>query len=92
MSLVEKAKAGLSNVRTYWKTPPLGRYMPFREIAAYAGGGIGAYFVITLGTACILGTGNTLISSTLGVDATDMYIMYVIAVLEIGRASCRERV
>ena len=81
MSLVEKAKAGLSNVRTYWKTPPLGRYMPFREIAAYAGGGIGAYFVITLGTACILGTGNTLISSTLGVDATDMYIMYVIAVL-----------
>lgn len=81
MSLVEKAKAGLSKVRTYWKTPPLGRYMPFREIAAYAGGGIGAYFVITLGTACILGTGNTLISSTLGVDATDMYIMYVIAVL-----------
>ena len=28
-----------------------------------------------------MGTGNTLISSTLGVDATDMYIMYVIAVL-----------
>lgn len=81
MSLVAKAKAGVSKIRTYWKTPPLGRYMPFREIAAYAGGGIGAYFVITLGTACILGTGNTLISSTLGVDATDMYVMYVIAVL-----------
>lgn len=55
--------------------------MPFREIAAYSGGGIGAYMIITLGTACLLATGNTLISSTLGVDATDMYVMYVIAVL-----------
>lgn len=58
-----------------------GRYMPFREIAAYSGGGIGAYMIITLGSACILGTGNTLISSTLGVDAMDMYWLHVIAVL-----------
>ena len=55
--------------------------MPFREIAAYSGGGIGAYMIITLGSACILGTGNTLISSTLGVDAMDMYWLHVIAVL-----------
>lgn len=81
MSLVQKAKDGVSKVRTYWKTPMAGRYMNFREIAAYSGGGIGAYMIITLGTACLLATGNTLISSTLGVDATDMYIMYVIAVL-----------
>ena len=58
-----------------------GRYLPFKEIAAYSGGGIGAYMIITLGSACILGTGNTLISSTLGVDAMDMYWMHVIAVL-----------
>ncbi len=81
MTLAQKVKSGLSKLQTYWKTPPLGRYMPFREIAAYAGGGIGAYFIITIGTACLLATGNTLISSTLGVDATDMYILYVIAVL-----------
>ena len=81
MNLVQKAKNGISNIRTYWKTPMAGRYMPFREIAAYSGGGIGAYMIITLGTACLLATGNTLISSTLGVDATDMYVMYVIAVL-----------
>lgn len=68
-------------MKYYWKEPPKGRYMSFKEIAAYSGGGIGAYFVITLGTACLLATGNTLISSTLGVDATDMYILYVIAVL-----------
>ena len=81
MNLLQKAKDGVSKVRTYWKTPMAGRYMSFREIIAYSGGGIGAYMIITLGTACLLATGNTLISSTLGVDATDMYIMYVIAVL-----------
>lgn len=81
MNIAQKAKDGVSKVRTYWKTPMAGRHMTFREIAAYSGGGIGAYMIITLGTACLLATGNTLISSTLGVDATDMYIMYVIAVL-----------
>lgn len=70
-----------SKLKLYWKQPMPGRYMTFREIASYAGGGMGAYCIITLGTACILGTGNTLISSTLGIDPTDMYVMYVIAVL-----------
>lgn len=81
LNLKEKVSSTLSMARTYWKTPMKGRFMTFREIAAYSGGGIGAYMIITLGSACILGTGNTLISSTLGVDPTDMYILYVIAVL-----------
>ena len=81
MDLKEKVVSTVDKVKTYWKTPMKGRYMTFREIAAYSGGGIGAYLIITLGTACLLATSNTLISSTLGVDATDMYILYVIAVL-----------
>ncbi len=79
--MVTKIKSLLSDVKTYWKVPAPGKYIPFREIAAYAGGGIGAYFIITLGTACLLGVGNTLISGALGVGPTDMYIMHVIAVL-----------
>ncbi len=81
MNPVSLIKEGVSKVRTYWKTPPLGRYMTFKEIGAYSGGGIGAYMIITLGTACLLSTNNTLLSSTLGIDPTDMYIMYVIAVV-----------
>lgn len=77
----EKITSKLSDLRLYWNIPMPGRYMPFKEIGAYSGGGIGAYMIITLGTACILGTGNTLISSTLGVDAMDMYWMHVIAVV-----------
>lgn len=79
--LAAKTQELVSNVKTYWKVPIPGRYMTFKEIAAYSGGGIGAYMVVTLGIACLLATGNTLISSTLGVDPTDMYILYVIAVL-----------
>lgn len=81
MNFSQKVKDGVSKVQTYWKTPMKGRYMTFKEIAAYSGGGIGAYMIITLGTACLLATNNTLLSSTLGIDPTDMYIMYVIAVL-----------
>ena len=80
-NLTQTVKSGIDMVRTHWKRPPKGRYMPFREIAAYSGGGIGAYMVITLGNACLLSMGNTLISSTLGVGPTDMYLLYVIAIL-----------
>ncbi len=81
MDLKQKATGLLNDVKKYWKSPPKGKYMPFREIAAYSGGGIGAYMIITIGTACILGTNNVLISSTLGVAPMDMYIMYVLAVV-----------
>ena len=81
MNLKEKALEGISKVKTYWKTPMAGRHMTFREIAAYSGGGIGAYMIITMGTACLLAANNTLLSSVLGIAPMDMYVMYVIAVL-----------
>ncbi len=81
MNLTQKVKEGVDNFRTYWKTPPKGRYMNFREIAAYSGGGIGAYMLITLGTTCLLSATNTLLGSALGVAPTHMYLMYVIAVI-----------
>ncbi len=81
MNLKQKAMDGISKVKTYWKTPMAGRYMTFKEIAAYSGGGIGAYMIITMGSACLLSSNNVLLSSALGIGATDMYIMYLIAVV-----------
>ncbi len=80
-SLKQKALSIFEQVKYYWNDPPKGRFIPFREIASYAGGGIGAYLIINIATACLLSTNNTLISSSLGVDPTHMYILYVIAVL-----------
>lgn len=81
MSIKQKAMDGFSNLKTYWKTPKAGKYMPYKEIAAYSGGGIGAYMIITMGSACLMSSNNVLFSSALGIGATDMYIMYVIAVV-----------
>ncbi len=81
MNLTQTVKDGVDKVKTYWKTPPKGRYMNFREIAAYSGGGIGAYMIITLGTQCLLSATNTLLGGALGVAPTHMYLMYVIAVI-----------
>ena len=79
--MANKIKSTLSDARTYWNTPMPKRFIPFKETAGYSFGGIGAYFIVTMATTLILGTGNVVITGTLGVDQMDMYIMYVIAVL-----------
>lgn len=81
MNLKEKVVDGVDKVKTYWKTPPAGRYMTFKEIASYAGGGIGAYLIVCMSIPCILGATNVFLSGVIGIGLTDMYIMYVISVL-----------
>ena len=81
MNLVSKAKGIIGNVKTYWKVPQFGRYMTFKEIAAYAGGGIGAYFIIQLGSTLLVGTQNMIVGGAIGVAPTDMYILYIISTL-----------
>ena len=81
MDLSQKVKGAVSDVKTYWKVPKLGRYMTFKEIAAYAGGGIGAYFIITLGSTLLVTTQNMVVGGAIGVSPTDMYILYLISTL-----------
>lgn len=71
----------LTDVRLYWNEAPKGRYMPFKEIIAYAGGGIGVKFLSVMALNVILSTTNVLIGNTIGIRPTDMYILYVISVL-----------
>ncbi|MGN0448449.1 MAG: MFS transporter [Acutalibacteraceae bacterium] len=79
--MVKKVKSLLSDLMLYWKIPPAGRYMTFKEIAAYAGGGIGAYLIVCMSIPCVLGATNVFLSGVIGIGLTDMYIMYVIGVL-----------
>lgn len=81
MQLTDKAKSLISDVFTHWDKPAAGKYIPYKGIFGYSFGGIGAYMIITLGTACLLSANNTLLTMTLGVKPTHMYIMYVICVL-----------
>ncbi len=77
--MITKVKSLLSDVRTYWKIPLPGRYMPFKETAAYAGGGIGAYFIITMASQLIVSTNNLLVSGAIGISFTDIYVLYLIS-------------
>lgn len=80
-AIKEKVTGVIDNVRYYWKKPAKGRYMSFKEIASYAFGGIGAYLIVCMSIPCILGATNVFLSGTIGIGLTDMYIMYVIAIL-----------
>ena len=76
-----KAKSTIKDVKTYWKVPPKGRYMTFKEIGAYAFGGIGAYFLIQLGSTLIVSTTNIIVSTAIGVSPSHSYIIYLIATI-----------
>lgn len=76
-----KVSGLIDNVKYYWNDPPKGKYMPFKEIVAYAVGGIGSYFLIAMGTALIVNTTNMIVGGAIGVDAMDMYILYLISTL-----------
>ena len=80
-SLKQKASSMIDQVKYYWNDPPKGRFMSFKEIVAYAGGGIGAYFIIAMGTALVVSTTNMIVGGAIGVDAMDMYILYLISTL-----------
>lgn len=81
MNVVEKVKDFAVKVPTYWKTPPLGRYMTYKEICAYSFGGIGAYFLIYVVQQLFLSVNNFIIGSAIGLDARLIYIIYVIAII-----------
>ena len=54
--------------------------MPFKEIAAYSVGGIGAYFVIVIIWALQLSVGNFIIGNAIGIEPTKIYMLYLISV------------
>ncbi len=71
----------VSEVTNHWNEAPKGRYMPYKEIVSYAGGGIGVKFLAVMATNMILSATNVLIGNTLGVEPIDVYILYFISVI-----------
>lgn len=79
----QKSKIGklIANIRLHWNEPAKGNYMPYKEVLAYAGGGIGVKFLAVMATNMILSTTNVLIGNTIGIAPLDMYVLYVLSVL-----------
>ncbi len=81
MNIKEKAITLRGDLRLYWKKPPMGRYMSFKEIASLAIGGLGIQFVVFCAQNMIISIGNTLISNTIGIAPKPMYIIYILSVI-----------
>ena len=71
----------LTAFRIYWKKPPQGRYMPYREIASYSLGSMGGRIIVFCVTNMIISVGNVLIGNTIGIDPLPLYVIYIISVL-----------
>lgn len=74
-----KVKDLVSSVKTHWTTPPEGRYVPYKEIAAYSVGGIGEKFVIYTAWYIGLSATSLLAGSALGLKNGDLVKLTMIA-------------
>lgn len=81
MGLKKQISSGVSKLKLYWKTPPKGRYMSFKEIASLSIGGMGVKFICYPVQLMILSVGNTLIGNTIGIAPQPMYVIYLLSVI-----------
>ncbi len=81
MNIKSKATQLLHTAKKYWKTPPDGRYVTYKEIASLSGGGIGVRFVCHCLTQMIISVGNELIGNTIGITPTALYAIYIISLI-----------
>lgn len=81
MKLVEKAKDGLSKVKTYWTTPPLGKYVAYKEMIAYGVGGMGVQFVMAFAGQIALAATSFLVGNTIGIKPMHLQYMAVASTL-----------
>ena len=81
INIKEKATTLREDLRLYWKKPPMGRYMSFKEIVSLAVGGLGIQFVVFCAQNMIISIGNTLISNTIGIAPKPLYIIYILSVI-----------
>lgn len=81
MNIKDKATGFLTLAKKYWKTPPEGRYMTYKEIASLAGGGIGVRIIVYCFQQMIISTGNTLLGNTIGIDPIPLQIIYIISLM-----------
>ncbi len=80
-ALLNKAKAVLTDTKAQWKTPAEGKYVPYKEVAAYAVGGAGVHFITDIVGMISLNAGSMIVGASIGLKAMDIQTMNVISTL-----------
>ncbi len=81
MSVIAKAKGFLLDAKSQWKTPAEGKYVPYREVAAYSVCGTGVYFITSLVGLLALNSSSMAVATAIGIKALDLQTMNVISTL-----------
>ncbi len=79
--LFAKGKDLAQKVVKYWKTPPEGRYMNYKEILSFSVGGLGAKFIIWGIPQLMISVGNAFVCNTIGVGPIPVYVIWLLSVL-----------
>ncbi len=81
MKVFDTIKDFAGSAKKYWKIPPKGRYMTYKEIVSLATGGIGVRIITYCFAQMVISTGNTLLGNTIGIDPFPLQIIYMISLL-----------
>ncbi len=81
MELKSKIGSFLTSLKTHWNTPAQGRFVPYKETAAVAVGGMGVKFIVYCVSNMVISIGNVLIGNTIGIKPSAMYVIYIISIL-----------
>lgn len=76
-NLKEKVSTIWNNVVLHWKTPALGKYVPYKEIIAYGIGGMGVQFVMLFCSQIALSATSFLVGNTIGIKPMHLQYMAV---------------
>ncbi|MGN0569287.1 MAG: MFS transporter [Candidatus Fimenecus sp.] len=76
-------KNALQTVKSNWKTAPQGKYVSYRELAAYSVGGAGVYFIISIVGMIVLNAGSMIVGASIGLKAVDLQTINVFSTLII---------
>lgn len=76
-NLKEKVSTIWNNVVLHWKTPALGKYVPYKEIIAYGIGGMGVQFVMFFCSQIALSATSFLVGNTIGIKPMHLQYMEV---------------
>ena len=79
--LKAKATDFFKTVKSQWRTPAQGKYVPYKEMAAYSIGGAGVYFIISLVGKITLDTGSMIVGPAIGLELVDIQTINVIVTI-----------
>ena len=85
--MIEKIRGLVTDVTSHWKTPSEGKYIPYKEFAAYSVGGIGVNTVNSLFGYVALSANCLLVGSAYGIKPTHLgWLSIIMGIINLIKA------